>query len=158
MNRSAIAAATATAKRVFPTPPGPVRLNSRTSGRISNSVARATSSSRPMSEVRGIGRSWRFLATSPEDDSRPSDMPNNSIAGESPVFDGDLITGALNTYPRRGTVFSNFWARSSSARRSSTVHCTRESSVTKASGHTAWINSCLPISRPGCSTRYLRAS
>jgi hypothetical protein len=82
VNLSAIAAATATAKRVFPAPPGPVRLNNRISPRSNNSAACATCCSRPTSEVRGIGRSWRFLAIFAGDSTRPRDKSEGSVIGK----------------------------------------------------------------------------
>ena len=60
----------------FSRSPGPVMVNSRTSGpRSSNSAASATCCSRPMSEVRGIGRSWRFLASFRRDGCAAPDKP-----------------------------------------------------------------------------------
>ena len=156
-NRRAAARVIATARRVFPAPPGPVRVSSRTSGRSSNSVPSATSRSRPISEVRATGRSLRFLGIFAGGAS-PRGSENTSEAAGSTSFEELLTTGAPNRYPRRGTVFSNFCAWSPSARRNSTVHCTRESSVTNASGHTACINSSFPISLPWFSTRYFRVS
>ena len=54
-NSSANSAATWIASRVLPTPPGPVRVSRRTSGRRSNSRMAASSRSRPTSGVRGSG-------------------------------------------------------------------------------------------------------
>ena len=49
-------AATSIARRVLPTPPGPVSVTRRTSGRRSRSRTAATSRSRPTSGVSGRGR------------------------------------------------------------------------------------------------------
>jgi hypothetical protein len=63
----------AIAKRVFPTPPGPVIVTSRTLGRPNMATTSATSRSRPTKEVSGVGRwppccvpvaSWRTCARS----------------------------------------------------------------------------------------------
>src|SRR5207248_2612515 len=48
--------AKASARRVLPTPPVPVKVSKRTSGRASRVQAAASSRSRPMSEVSGKGR------------------------------------------------------------------------------------------------------
>ena len=47
--------ASCSARRVFPVPPGPVRVSRRTSGRRRRALSTARSASRPMSEVRGVG-------------------------------------------------------------------------------------------------------
>ena len=49
-------AATRIASRVFPTPPGPVRVSRRRSGRRSHGTRAATSPSRPTSDVSGVGK------------------------------------------------------------------------------------------------------
>ena len=51
--------AAASARRVLPVPPGPVRVTSRTSSRRSSAVIAATSSRRPRSGVGGAGSSTR---------------------------------------------------------------------------------------------------
>ena len=51
--------ATFSASRVLPTPPGPVRVNRRVSGRSRISEIAVPISSRPMKVVRGTGRSGR---------------------------------------------------------------------------------------------------
>ena len=155
-NWSVKAAAIAIASRVFPAPPGPVRLSSRTSGRSSNSVASDTLRSRPISEVRGMGRLYCLQVATFGPRERLSAAECNSSGGVALRHCSDNF--AVNKYPRRGTVFSNCWARSSSARRNSRAHCTSESSVTKASGHTACISSCLPTRHPACSTKYFSVS
>src|SRR3981081_2419780 len=43
-------------RRVFPTPPGPIRVSRRISGRLSNSHTVAISCSRPTKEVNGVGK------------------------------------------------------------------------------------------------------
>ena len=48
--------ATSIASRVLPTPPGPVRVTSRTSSRRSRAVTSASSRSRPISDVSGRGK------------------------------------------------------------------------------------------------------
>ena len=53
------AAPTAIASRVLPIPPGPVSVTSRTSGDSSSDDSSATSASRPISEVDGVGSDWR---------------------------------------------------------------------------------------------------
>ena len=58
-------AAAARASRVLPTPPGPVRVSSRTSSRRSRSVIAATSRSRPISGVSGWGSRHRRLVGPP---------------------------------------------------------------------------------------------
>ena len=54
--RRVIAAATAMASRVLPTPPGPVSVSNRTSSSCSLACSAATSVSRPMSRVSGAGK------------------------------------------------------------------------------------------------------
>ncbi len=51
--------ATSRARRVLPTPPGPVRVSKRTSGRRKISMAAPTSRSRPISDVSGEGGAGR---------------------------------------------------------------------------------------------------
>ena len=57
LNKTASAAATASARRVLPTPPGPVSVSSRTAERAGSSraVAAVISTSRPMSGVGDTG-------------------------------------------------------------------------------------------------------
>ena len=135
------------ASRVLPAPPGPVRLSTCTFSLRKSSAALATSASRPISEVRGAGSSISFAAS----------LAAPEIL-RSVAFGASCVTSAANRYPLRGTVRSNRWSRSSKARRSSSVHCTTESSVTKLSGQTACISSCFPIRWPGFLTKYASIS
>src|SRR6266700_3947359 len=52
----------ASARRVLPTPPVPVRVSKRISGRASRVQAAATSRSRPRSEVSGTGSGEKSLS------------------------------------------------------------------------------------------------
>src|SRR3954447_9994004 len=54
-NTSATTAAAATARRVLPTPPGPVRVTRRTTGSRNRATISARSPSRPISGVSGVG-------------------------------------------------------------------------------------------------------
>ena len=65
--------ATAIARRVLPTPPGPVSVSRRTSGRRSSARRVASSTSRPISRVRGTGSgaaaTWRpWMGIGPTDE------------------------------------------------------------------------------------------
>src|ERR1700677_3029227 len=155
---SATFLATANASLVFPAPPAPVKLISRRFGSSNSFAAWSTSLSRPTREVRGIGRSKRLV------DSFSTAAFSSCGGAGSPVQSGaevacfDWVTAEAKRYPRRGIVLMICCSGSHNARRSSTVHCTNESSVTKLSGQIARASSSLPISLPEFSTRYLSAS
>ena len=55
INAPAAAAAASRARRVLPTPPGPVRVTSGTSSRMTNATIAASSFRRPIKRVRGSG-------------------------------------------------------------------------------------------------------
>src|SRR5215216_350866 len=59
-NCAATSCATARANRVFPTPPGPVRVRSGAASSSRAARAAAISPSRPTSEVRARGRVWAW--------------------------------------------------------------------------------------------------
>ena len=86
----ATSSASARASRVLPTPPGPVKVSSGTASSSKSVRAARRSASRPMSRVRGIGRSA-------EADAAIGDAPNGTIRHAThsvPDSPGNVSIGA----------------------------------------------------------------
>lgn len=120
----ATSAATAIAKRVLPTPPGPVNVRSRTAGSRSNVPRAVTSRSRAISGVNGIGSRAPSLSVMEADcpsgkggsrmsDGRITDMLDLMIMGDlrnqRPQRDGETrLCQLCGGWVRKGGIGTGF--------------------------------------------------